>query len=189
MTGFYAPVMTVTEHFGFDMLSAPVLTVDRRALSQAWYSALYATRNAAQAPRRRTVANRSTPPGSSPGAPASGDLGNGAASRIPTLARYSGESFTIGTEAMERRAPRSPLARSIERVLARSSHLPRRASFTLGGSDGRVHVVIQAIGANVRVIAFCTPRARARVAAALRHVRCDLVFRGFDVHATLGESS
>ena len=178
--------MTVTEHFGFDMLSAPVNAVDRRALSQAWYTALYATRNAAPASRPRTSAtlSRSEP---SPEAIVRGAVGNAPVRPAPAPARRPGEALAGAAGADERRAPRFPLARSIERVLGRYARPPRRASFTLGGGEGRVHVVLQTDGAKMRLIAFCTPKARRRVAAALQQVRFDLASRGFNVQATLGD--
>lgn len=175
--------MTVTEHFGFDMLSAPVNAADRRALSEAWYSALYAARSAPEAPRSRPGVKCNSKPASHA---AAGSVGMKRARQLLALVRRPAPGTPRLGNANERRPLRESLARSIERALLRSVLVPRRASFTLGGEDGRVHIVVQSSGSAVRLIAFCAPKSRGRVAAALAQIRWDLSALGLQLHATLG---
>ncbi|MDP9111662.1 MAG: hypothetical protein M3M96_08520, partial [Candidatus Eremiobacteraeota bacterium] len=174
--------MTVMEHFGFDMLSAPVNAADRRALSEAWYSALYAARKAPQAPLPRPGAKPSSHPAAQTVA---GSPGMTRPRQLLSLVRRQAQGTLRLGNANEQHPMRQSIARSIERALVRSVPVPRRASFTLGGEDGRVHIVVQSTGSAVRLIAFCSPKARERVAAALAQIRWDLSARGLQVHATL----
>lgn len=175
--------MTVSERFEFDMVSAPVDVVDRRALSEAWYSALYAARNAVQARPVRLVTQSPENPAR---AGTAGTPRDSAALHATVVSRSAREILPRLAFANERRGPLTPLARVLERSLMRGGQLIRRASFSLGGTDGRVHVVVQGAGSKVRLIAICTPKARDRVAAALTQLRFILASRGFDVQTTLG---
>lgn len=179
--------MTLTEHLGFDVLSAPVNAADRRALSEAWYSALYATRNAPQVPPSRRCVKQTV--ASPPSAIVWRSPENAQARPWPATARRPLNGALRLAEANGPRTPRGPLARSIERALFRSAQTPRRASFTLGGGDGRVHIVVQTSGSHVRLIAFCAPKARTRVVCALAQIRWDLSGQGFEVHASIGGDS
>lgn len=174
--------MTITEQLQFSVLTAPVASLDRRALSQAWYSALYAgnapkaasgTSAAARAlcvtadqphlplPSARIAAPRTTP-------------AHTASIKSPAAAQ--------GVPA-ERRAPRSALARKIERVFLKPRGTARKDSFTVEGENGRVHVLLQSRGTQFKLVAICPPKARAHVSAALAQARYALALRGIDLDA------
>ena len=77
----------------------------------------------------------------------------------------------------ERRAPKTELARCIERGLTR--RLPRAAAaFAVRGAGGRVALIVRTDGARTRVVAVCAPPLRERVERALAHARFALAGRG-----------
>lgn len=177
--------MTISEQLQFSVLSAPVATLDRRTLSQAWYSALYgngegrAAKHPAPLPSSQSGGFRRSAP-----EPAQAAAGS---PRAQTRARPHAERDQIQANgaAAERRAPRSALARRIERAFLRPRDPSSKASFTLDDDDGRVHVVLHSRGAQVQLIAICPPKARARVAAALAQARYALALRGIDLEADM----
>lgn len=175
--------MTIAEHLNFSIVSAPLAQVDRRTLSQAWYSALYgACAPAAQAqpePQRGTTPNASRvpvrrelstagPPAHEPRADAKHDAGT--------------SSKTLAAPP-ERRSARSPLARRIERRFSHPAAKPSAATFALEGAAGRVQVLLKGAGPNVRLVAICAPAARAQVCAALAQARYNLASRGLALAA------
>jgi hypothetical protein len=178
--------MTITEDLEFSVLTAPIAAVDRRALSQAWYSALY------------TSSERTAVPASAPakiGKPAPAALPRSAArsaAHSHTAARVNGGKIapagqSRGGPSIERRAPRSRLARSIERRFLHPSAAAQKASFHLDGDHGRVQVLLRSAGSRVQLIAICPRRAEAHVAAALAQARYALALRGIDLEARTQE--
>ena len=173
--------MTITEDLRFSVLTAPIASMDRRTLSQAWYSALYGAHETKPAQGL---------PSSKPAKPSN------AATPHPKLAE-SAERFTCVTRAassglatpgakgadLERRAPRSQLARKIERAFLRPRKPLRKASFTIEGAHGRVQVLLRTHGSQFKLVAICPPKARAQVAAALGQARYALALRGIDLDA------
>jgi hypothetical protein len=83
----------------------------------------------------------------------------------------------------DRRGPRSALARKIERAFLRPRTTCKKASFTVEGEHGRVHVLLQSRGSQLKLVAICPPKARPQVAAALAQARYALAMRGFDLDA------
>lgn len=83
----------------------------------------------------------------------------------------------------ERRAPRSPLARKIERAFLKPHSGVRKGSFTFEGEHGRVHVVLHSRGTQLKLVAICPPKARSHVCAALAQARYALALRGIDLDA------
>ena len=79
---------------------------------------------------------------------------------------------------VERRAPRSPLARKIASVFLDSRSRVERSTFTIGRDGARVHVVLQSKGDCVRLVAICAPAYRDVVARALAQARFALASRG-----------
>jgi hypothetical protein len=165
---------------GVAVVATQLAGTDRRALSQAWYSALHlaerppvaphATRATAPAcaePKRARFAVGTT------AAPCRGanDIARGALTNARTARRDSDAA------AAERRIPKTELARRIERGLAR--RLPRpAASFAVRGAGGRVALIVRTDGARTRIVAVCAPPLRERVERALAHVRFALAGRG-----------
>lgn len=149
---------------------------DRRALSQAWYSALHLAERARSEPpsQARRASGVHTGPG-----PRERDRGADAphaphaAQRVPARA---GSTATI-TGVLERRAPASELARRIERALV---HRPpaTSASIAIAGAGGRVHVLLRIGNGTTRIVALCAPQLKERVERALAQARFALAASG-----------
>lgn len=166
------------------VIYAPLGKTDRRALSEAWYSALHLqTRQDLGAQTRRRVGKsyerRS-------GVRVRGDQPFEGRSRISTTP--SGRTMEAGIRqnpGCERRASRLTVARKIERLAHASQGCNQSATLTLEGDHGRVHIVIRVIARQVRVIAVCAPKARDIVRDALLQARCALARNGMALDATL----
>ena len=177
--------MTITDQLQFSVLTAPVAALDRRTLSQAWYSALY--RSGASAPVRGKCALEASNGGAhgnaNPRACAAA-----AGEREPAFAAVQTASRSQNERSagvpMERRAPHSPLARRIERAFAHRNRPAAKNTFVIEGAHGRVHVLLQSRGPRLKLIAICPQRARAQVAAALAQARYTLALRGIDLDAS-----
>lgn len=170
--------MTISEQLGFSILSAPVAAIDRRGLSQAWYSALYgATSKHAFSPQASRIgfnggaseSRRCARPFTSPVRHRSGAShfihGSGSAPRIEE----------------ERRAPRIDLARKISELAARRTSKRASATFLLDGTRARVRVLVTAEGGRVRLIAVCAKKLQTTVAAALAQARYAAAAGGMSV--------
>jgi hypothetical protein len=172
------------------ILTAPIAAIDRRALSQAWYSALHVQARAVTPDVAGRPAPRTGP--RSPAVELRGHRSE-AASRPqgsgPAVAGTKRETPTAAG-APERRAPRSALARRIESAFLNPRTTPDRATFSVGDSGGsRVHVTLQSVGGRVRLVALCLPSARERVARALEQARYALAARGVVLeNVRIGES-
>ncbi|MEO6835481.1 MAG: hypothetical protein ABI231_06190 [Candidatus Tumulicola sp.] len=169
----------MTQELRASILTAPLAAIDRRALSQAWYSALHLARRSASAsppsvPAKpvftpagfaKTSPTGTEPPGRSTFAPA-----------VRTPARVR-ETPAEGIAA-DRRAPRSALARSIERAFLDPRWRLERSTFSVGDGGARVHVVLQTSRNRARLVAICPPAAKGAVARALAQARFALASRG-----------
>ncbi|HEY9084340.1 MAG TPA: hypothetical protein VIN40_00145 [Candidatus Tyrphobacter sp.] len=194
---------TLTQPLELSLISAPIAAIDRRALSQAWYSALGLARatgrkNISRLPQRSAESATSM---------------DGRRSRAVNIPRPSGCVYPERAQrsrraqgdkhdrrrcdaqsgardartVQERRTP-SPLAQRIGRGLA--NRTPLRTSITLEGVPGRVHVMLQKHGARLAVIAICPRVAQARVAHALGEARYALARHGFQLETwTKGNGS
>lgn len=175
--------MSITEDLRFSVLSAPLAATDRRALSQAWYSALYrpgatpVPQN--RAPHVRGVEERTLTRAGTKEAPSGESIRS-------APARMAHERRAAAVACGERRAPRLPLARKIALFVLR----PRKksgATFTIDGAHGRVRVMVRADGNRVRLIALCAQPLKATVSAALAQARYALAARGAGVSARVWE--
>lgn len=180
--------MTITEQLQFSVLTAPVASLDRRTLSQAWYSALYDSAGgsaAKPAPKRGAVVEASQTSPHAAGARSRPGIG------CDTQLHVRGAETPVHTEGspQERRAPRSELARKIERAFLRPRTAIRKTSFTIDHDRGRVHVLLQSHGSRLKLIAICPPKARPHVAAALAQARYALAIRGIDLDADTREEA
>jgi hypothetical protein len=171
------------DRLALDIVSAPLAEIDRRTLSQAWYSALHLARGAhasaapGRAPAQSSLGgSRLTTPRGSDAAPASA----GGASRA------SADSSTVAARDVEgeRRRPVTTLARKIERALARPQTLARRVTVTFEGRRGRVELLVRSSGEKLHLIAVCAPGAHDRVVEALAHARFALARRGIGLQAS-----
>jgi hypothetical protein len=179
--------MTIDEQLQFSVLTAPVAAQDRRALSQAWYSALYGSRGEKAAPARTYASPQRSAAaiGALRAAPVTAGHPQRGAKVLPL---HAGDVKREGAAPVERRAVRSPLARKIERVLLRPRPQARKSAVTIESAHGRVHVLLQTRGAQLKLIAICPPKARTDVAAALAQARYALALRGIGVDAETREA-
>ncbi|MFN2449137.1 MAG: hypothetical protein ABR508_04995 [Candidatus Baltobacteraceae bacterium] len=179
--------MTITEHLQFNVLSAPLAQADRRALSQAWYSALYGERQGGVSVAHRSPvtaasgAGRRAPRAQSAAAPAS------ASCEAPK--RNAAAQSAVRGAAPDRRAGRSALARKIEQTLLRPHVRVKNATFVLAQGRARVHIVLRTQGARVLLIALCPQRERDCVSRALAQARFALAARGVALQTQLEEAS
>jgi hypothetical protein len=157
------------------ILSAPLAAIDRRVLSQAWYSALHVARASSQKPARQPKPSRAVLPAAK--FPVRDGrqqtqrrgLGEVRGSLAPSKARCS------GAVVADRRAAGSPLARKIERAFFTPKAQHKRATLTVEGR--RVHVTVSTGHSGVRFIAVCSPSVRDVVARALAQARFALAAR------------
>jgi len=159
---------------GVAVVATQLADTDRRALSQAWYSALHlADRPPAgrHAPPRMACAAR---PNGSCIAHGSNDppqrRSTDGAGRGRNAAPNAG-SRRGGSIDAERRVPKTELARRIEHGLTRRPPRGAAASFVVRGAGGRVHLIVRSDGALTRVVAVCAPPLRERVERALAQAR------------------
>lgn len=177
--------MTITDHLNFSVVSAPLESIDRRTLSQAWYSALF---NAHLAGTESNVS-------------AKRDAGTAASqSRLrqartaQTRTALAGERATDARAAssfslpvVERRRLNSPLGVKIQRALQARRTSARPTSFTIKDNSGRVQLLVHGNGARLTLVALCSAAAKADVSRALAHARYALSLRGFNVDAQTRE--
>lgn len=174
-----------TERLQVSILAAPLAAMDRRTLSQAWYSVLHLerrqTRTSATALLRSKAGPAGTPPPRSRSA---------VASIAPEVRRSEPKREAkppAHAEMPARDARREtihsvpPLSRRIERTFSRTGGTVRRATFSLGRGRARVHVILQSHAGTVTLVALCRPEMRVEVARALARARLALAARGFHV--------
>jgi len=168
----------MTQELNVCVLTAPLAAIDRRALSQAWYSALHChsgtSSDSVPTPKGKRLALASNG-GATP-----------AAQRERQRAEFINEGhkkvakdrkrWSVAVAGNDRRARRSPLAQRIERKCLDPGFGLRRATFSSGGK--RVHVMVQASQGRVRLVAVCAPSLRKKVAQALAQARFALASRG-----------
>jgi len=165
------------------ILAVQLAAVDRRTLSQAWYSALHLARHdePARAGRARGTALSPSRAGSQERASKSGRRPSAAVS--PRSSRAPADRTVTREAGIDRRAPKTELARRIERGLARGIPQRRAAAFDVRALDGRVHLIVRSEGAATRVVAVCAPALRERVERALAQARFALAARGIRTEA------
>lgn len=179
--------MTITEHLEFSVVSAPLAQIDRRALSQAWYSALYSQSVApAKAPALRARNLASAPAASTSPKPRTATRTQAPERAIDRLVTCSQPH--VGIIGGERRAEGSSLARRIERRFLRPGSPPKQATFQLDGDRGRVQILLQQSGEQMRLVAICADAARSRVTEALSQARYALAARGIALHGEIREA-
>jgi hypothetical protein len=170
----------MTRQLQVSILAAPLAAIDRRALSQAWYSALRLARDQQPSPQTRGRNSRCAEVRKRVGIELL--VPGGLRSLGPARTSVDGlESRPTARDDAawrmpDRRVPRTPLARRIESVLFDPRSQAKRASFTVG--RGRVHVVLQSKGDRVALVALCSPALRGIVARALAQARYALAARG-----------
>lgn len=176
--------MTTYAHdLQISILNAPLAQIDRRTLSQAWYSALHLAHEPSHAPRAPQNTREIVPRSRASGEPARAEH-HPQNHTLPASSPHAAGS-TNRLPAEERRCERSALARKIERLFLRPTPQTRRATFTLNGDAARIRVMLVARGAGQELIAICPPRLHAIVARALTQARYALAARGIALHAQI----
>lgn len=173
----------MTQQLEVSILAAPLAAIDRRVLSQAWYSAL------GLVPQdQRICAVRCPVPARS------GACGQARPQDASETARRTGvgsprvhvaraeRSVVSNDEAKASVLRRRPLlAARIERAFAGPPSHPKRATFSMGRGSARVHVILQTSGGHATLLAICRPELRAVVGRALAQARFALAARGIGV--------
>jgi|HubBroStandDraft_4_1064222.scaffolds.fasta_scaffold128654_2 hypothetical protein len=172
----------MTQRLEVSILAAPLAAIDRRALSQAWYSALHLARR-----DRCLVPARECTPCivAAPNEPESQDETDicrprAAERRVQRFAQTKPLQVTMLSSADRTSVNRGtvPLSQRIERRFAHSASHVRRATFSMGRGAARVHVVLQTNGNVATLVALCRPQMRGLVARALAQARFALATRG-----------
>jgi hypothetical protein len=172
----------MTDRLEVSVLAAPLCAIDRRALSQAWYSALRLARDGAA-----TTAARTETPARLERSPREGTTAAPASRSYRSQLHWPSSADEIKrvhtvhdpglTAVADRRAARLPLAQRIERAFLAPGSRLRRATFSIGDGRGRVHVILHSKGDRVALVALCPPALRGVVARALAQVRFKLAAR------------
>ncbi len=163
------------------VVATSLARTDRRALSQAWYSALHLAEHAP--PRTDRPHAEGTPPSHGtevrPASLRGSDAAPSGAGGARALPRSSGAVLPV----LDRRAPATPLAKRIERAIAHAPAQTPAASVAIKAGGGRVQVLVRSDGEATRIVALCAPALRERVEQALAHARFALAAQGVRVVA------
>jgi len=174
----------MTRELEVSILAAPLGAIDRRALSQAWYSALrLAPQPVTATPRAGGKREGQVPARCGAAAAAPNSRGDAPCGR-PQLRLVTPQTSARYGEPSPSAPSRSALAQRIERAFSEPRANPKRATFTLGRGNARVHVVLQTSGSRATLLAICRPELRPVVARALAAARLALAARGIDLCET-----
>jgi hypothetical protein len=163
----------MTTASGVAVVATQLAQTDRRALSQAWYSALHLAHDDASAPHVAHAAALTAQPAVTlrEGSARPADAAHGA-SFSPARAVRSHANIPPGAE---RRSAPTVAARRVERALASIARAPHtRASHTVAIEGGRVTLLVRTDGGATRVVALCREPLRATVERALARARYTL---------------
>jgi hypothetical protein len=168
---------------GVAVIATQIARTDRRALSEAWYSALHLAHDAS--PARSATAQRvvadARPAALARVAPAQ-VRGERLAAPLPARARHDANAG--GAVVPERRRPVNENARRIERAVERlSARRPVPAAHTLDVAGGRVRLLVHHDAKGLRIVALCSSPLREVVERALASARFALAGTGARVVA------
>jgi len=164
---------------GVAVIATQLAQTDRRALSEAWYSALHLTQSVAPARPRRAVlpvaaSSAHMPERCGKTVPAGSRL---AAAPLPQRAQR--EASPRAVPANERRRPATESGRRIERAVAvLAAHANAPAAHTVDVAGGRVRLLVRSDGRTTRIIAVCSRPLREQVERALASARFALAGAG-----------
>ena len=175
---------TAAHHSGLAVVAMPLVAVDRRALSQAWYDAMHLVEHRPPV-HAHTGAPLATPAFASRAR--TGAKPSPARRPAPLPEGVARREVPARSEAfVERRSIRTTLGRKIAvRLAALPPSAPKRLAFSAAG--GRVQIVVRGEGAQARIIAICAPALRERVARALLEARYQLGSHGIATETTVRE--
>jgi hypothetical protein len=176
----------MTQQLEVSILAAPLAAIDRRMLSQAWYSALRLARETTRLPTARP--HRGVVVGSPAARQVPKPILTAHPPRVPVRPPHFSAATSLGVcgdEDWARLRPdrtrRWPLARAIENAFSDPRAKVRRATFSMGRGSARIHVVLQTKGQRAALVALCRPELSGLVARALMQARLALAARGVDV--------
>lgn len=166
---------------GVALVATQLALTDRRALSQAWYSALHL----AQAQRSQPVAAKARrpadAPASRPTAPASAVSRAVKPAAVPRRKTLMRGMISGVPDPFDRRHPATDLTRRIERATTRAaaaSQPSRVHAQTIDVGAGRVRLLVRSDARATRIVALCAAPMRSQVERALAHVRFRLAAAG-----------
>jgi len=169
---------------GVAVIATQLAQTDRRALSEAWYSALHLTRDVA--PLRSRAAHLAQPPAErmpDVHAPAPQMANRSAVAGAAGRRAERGASARSGP-ASDRRRPVTETARRIERAVATLAATPQApAAHTVDVAGGRVRLLVRSDGRTTRIVALCSRPLREQVERALASARFTLAGTGVAVGA------
>jgi hypothetical protein len=164
---------------GVAVIATQLAQTDRRALSQAWYSALHVTHPPAPL-RAHATAARVLPAGA-PATNVRATPGHRAAppALAPAMPRAQRRASAPAGPATERRRPVTETVRRIERAVATLSARPHApAAHTVDLAGGRVRLLVRNDGRTTRIVALCSDPLRGQVERALASARFALAGAG-----------
>jgi len=153
---------------------------DRRALSEAWFSALHLAHEEPSGAHPWYAAAKGTVSVDN----AHGNIHGARASAVSarrdparSIAHAARRSAYAGLDAPARRASDATRTAAATRAFDRArSYAPFRTAITLDGANGtRVHLIVRRVGPTLHVIALCPPAVESLVRKAL--ASADLHFR------------
>lgn len=177
--------MTTTHQLNVSVLTAPIAQIDRRTLSQAWYSALQLARQSvvARTPfdsHKLAIAHGGRPrPTQTNAQPPSRRI-------ITQPKRASTLTHSVGNAAQDRRAERSRLTRSIERVFLHPIRRPHAATVVFDDGSRFRFMLVERQGV-VHLIAFAPRKHTDIVRRALDQARFALAQTGIILRSELRE--
>jgi hypothetical protein len=157
---------------GVAVIATQLAQTDRRALSEAWYSALHLTRAVAPLRARAARALSSTAaPVSRVHEPVS-SAGEHTAVALMVPRTQRGASARI-EPVNERRRPPTETAHRIERAVAALATAPHAnaTAHTVDVAGGRVRLLVRSDGRTTRIVALCSRPLREQVERALAGAR------------------
>jgi hypothetical protein len=167
---------------GVAVIATQLAQTDRRALSEAWYSALHlagGSTSRTQSVPQRAGALRSP----APAAPATASHAGRQLVAAPASSPRHGAGARVEV-GDERRRPVTDTARRIERaVVTLTARRPVPAAHTVEVAGGRVRLLVHDDGRATRIVALCSRPLREHVERALAHARFTLAAAGLTVLA------
>jgi hypothetical protein len=165
------------------VIATQVAQTDRRALSEAWYSALHLARDAAPLPRPAARNALVTQPSALKPQAAHSPAGAGRLVPRPAARPVRGAEAHNAVPD-ERRRPASETDRRIQRAVATlSARRPVPAAHTVDIAGGRVRLLVHHDGRQTRIVALCSGPLREQVERALASARFTLAATGATVGA------
>jgi hypothetical protein len=168
------------------VIRARIPYVDRRALSEAWFSALHLAR-ADRRPGRRAPRAAAPAPGNAAARPAAVAKSSPASFGPRPLPQRTGGAATtaFGREVNVRPNGRSGGAVVVPFPSRAIRYAPVRASFHVGLDGGRVQIIVRRDGPVLHVVAVCSARHVDLVRRALACADLHLRLRGETVRSTV----